>query len=181
MLEGPNIILRGLELTDVDELMKHWNNPEHRRNILNKTPQSREEEVEWIKYGWKIRSEGKGHIFGIIHKENNLYIGHLELEIKDQISKRGSLGIVIFNTEYWNRGFGTESMRLIIEYAFDVLNLHSIELELFADHPQAQRCYEKVGFKVSGNLREAYLKDGSYVDSIVMDLLKSEWRFFKNQ
>ncbi len=175
MLEGPNVILRGLELDDVDELMKHWNEPEHRKFILNKTPQSREEEIEWIKHGWQIRSEGKGYIFAIVFKEKNLYIGHLQLDIKDQISKRGSLGIAIFNKDYWNKGLGTESMKLIVEYAFSTLNLHSLELELYSNHPQAKRCYEKVGFKEVGRLREAYFNNGQYVGTIIMDLLKSEW------
>ncbi|MHA1976239.1 MAG: GNAT family N-acetyltransferase [Candidatus Hodarchaeales archaeon] len=175
MLEGSNLILRGLELNDVEELMKHWNNAEHRKYILNKVPQSREEEIEWIKHGWQIRSEGKGYIFAIIHKESHLYIGHLGLDIKDRISGRGSLGIAIFNKEYWNKGYGTESMRLIVDYAFKTLNLHSVELELYADHPQAQRCYEKVGFKVVGRHREAYYNEGKYVDSVIMDLLKTEW------
>ncbi len=180
MLEGSTIILRGLELDDVDELMKHWNKPEHRRNILNKSPQSREEEIEWIKHGWQLRSEGKGYIYAIIHKETNLYIGHLGLEIKNPTSKRGSLGIVIFNTDYWNKGYGTESMNLIVEYAFMVLNLHSVELELFSEHPQAKRCYEKVGFKAIGKLREAYYNEGKYIDSVIMDLLKSDWQI-KNE
>jgi len=175
MLEGTAVILRGLELDDVDELMQHWNNPEHRRNILNKSPQSRDEEIEWIKRGWQLRNEGKAYIFAIIYKETNLYIGHLGLEIKDQTSRRGSLGIVIFNTKFWNKGLGTEAMHLIVEYAFNVLNLHSVELELFANHPQAQHCYEKVGFKVVGKRREAYFNDGKYVNSLIMDLLRSEW------
>ncbi len=175
MLEGSNIILRGLEISDVDELMKHWNKPEHRINILNKAPQSRDEEIEWIKGGWQLRSEGKGYIFAIVYKETNLYIGHLGLEIKDSTARRGSLGIVIFNKDYWNKGLGTESMQLIVEYAFNTLNLHSIELELFSGHPQAQRCYEKIGFKEVGRRREAYFNNGLYIDSIIMDLLKSDW------
>ena len=73
------------------------------------------------------------------------------------------------------KGFGTESMNLIVEYAFNTLNLHSVELELFADHPQAQRCYEKVGFKLMGRHRDVYYHEGKYVDSIIMDLLSSEW------
>ena len=176
MLEGQNIILRGLELDDVKVLMKHWNDPYHRKYILNKTPQSREEEIEWIKHGWQIRSEGKGYIFAIIHKEAQLYIGHLELDIKDQTSRRGSLGIAIFNREYWNKGYGTESMNIIVKYAFNTLNLHSVELELYADHSPAQRCYEKVGFKLVGRNREAYFNEGKYVDSLVMDLLQTEWQ-----
>jgi RimJ/RimL family protein N-acetyltransferase len=176
MLEGPNIILRGLELNDVDELMKYWNAPDHRQFLLNKTPQSREEEIEWIKYGWKVRSEGKGYIFAIVFKEKNLYIGHLELDMKDQTSRRGSLGIAIFNKNYWNKGLGTEAMKLIVKYAFTTLNLHSVELEFYAGHPQARRCYEKVGFKEVGKLREAYFNNGKYIDSIIMDLLASEWR-----
>jgi len=175
VLIGKHVILRGLELTDVDELMKYWNQKEVKQFLLVTNPHSKEEEIEWIKNTWARRRKGESFVFGIIISENNLYIGNVEIEIINQISRRGMIGIVIFNPEYWSKGFGTEALELILDYGFKNLNLHSIELEVFDINPRAQACYRKVGFKEVGRRRKAHFYEGTHVDSIMMDILSSEW------
>ena len=176
MLNGQNIFLRGLELTDVPEIMKHWNNVEVKKFLNSSTPHSSQEEEEWVKYTWKQRKEGKGFTFAIIYKENNLYIGNIEISIINQNSRRGVVGIVIFNQSYWNKGFGTESIQILLKFAFETLNLNSVELEVFANNQRAQHCYEKSGFKQMGIRREAVFVEGKYIDSILLDITVDEWK-----
>ncbi len=176
MLFGQNIYLRGLELTDVTELMKHWNNVEVKKFLNSSVPHSIQEEVEWIKHTWKLRKEGKSFTFAIIHKETDLYIGNIEIDIINQNSRRGVIGIAIFNQDYWNRGFGTESIQIILNFAFNVLNLNSVELEVFANNQRAIRCYEKSGFKQMGVRREAVFLEGEYIDSLLLDITFNEWK-----
>ena len=175
MYSGQNVLLRGLELSDVPELMKHWNNTEVKKFLNSFTPHSIQEEEEFIKHTWKIRKEGKAHVFAIVSKENDLYIGNIDISIVDSNSRRGVIGIAIFNQSYWNRGFGTEALNLIINFAFKTLNLHSVELQVFSNNLRAKHCYEKCGFKESGLRREAIYVEGSYFDSILMDITKKEW------
>ena len=176
MLNGPNILLRGLELTDVTELMKHWNSVEVKRFLFISVPHSVQEEEEWVKYTWKQRKEGKNFVFAIIYKENDLYIGNIEISIIDQNSRRGVIGIAIFNQSYWNKGFGTESIQILLKFAFETLNLNSVELEVFANNQRAQRCYEKSGFTQTGVRREAVFVEGKYIDSILLDITVNEWK-----
>lgn len=176
MLEGKQVTLRGLELLDVDELMKHWNRKEVRQFLLQFTPHSIEEEKDWIRNTWERRKKGKGYTFGIILKSKNLYIGNVEVSIMNPISRRGLIGIAIFNTEYWSQGLGSEALELIIDYTFNNLNLHSVELELHENNERAYSCYKKVGFIEIGKRREAYFSDGQRIDSIVMDILAAEWK-----
>ena len=83
---------------------------------------------------------------------------------------------MIFNKEYWGKGFGTEALRVLIgEFAFKTLNLHLIELEVLSSNSRAYKCYEKAGFKEVGRWREAHFVNGEYVDGIIMDILRSEW------
>jgi len=181
MLNGPNILLRGLELTDVSELMKHWNSVEVKRFLFVSGPHSIQEEEEWIKYTWRERKEGKSFIFAIVYREKDLFIGNIEIRIMNQTSRRGNIGIVIFNQSYWSRGFGTESIQILLKYAFETLNLNSVELEVFANNPRAQRCYEKSGFKEMGVRREAVFVEGQYVDSILLDITVNEWKSLQVQ
>jgi len=73
------------------------------------------------------------------------------------------------------RGVGTEATRLIVGHGFDQLGLHRIELEVYGHNHRARRVYEKVGFVVEGVRREASLRDGEWVDAILMGLLDHEW------
>ncbi|MET9829208.1 GNAT family protein [Streptomyces sp. NPDC006385] len=73
------------------------------------------------------------------------------------------------------RGLGTEATRLIVGYGFEQLGLHRIQLEAYGHNHRALRVYEKVGFVVEGVRREADLRDGQWVDWVVMAILDREW------
>jgi RimJ/RimL family protein N-acetyltransferase len=73
------------------------------------------------------------------------------------------------------RGLGTEATSLILHYAFTTLSLHRVGLEVYAFNPRARRVYEKVGFRVEGAKRDAFVFDNQRVDSIIMSALATEW------
>lgn len=73
------------------------------------------------------------------------------------------------------RGIGTEATRLIVGHAFEQLGLHRVQLEVYGDNARALRVYEKAGFVVEGVRREAALRDGEWVDEVVMAVLDREW------
>ncbi|PBC63685.1 GNAT family N-acetyltransferase [Streptomyces sp. Tue6028] len=74
-----------------------------------------------------------------------------------------------------DRGFGTEAVRLIVGHGFEQLGLHRISLGVYGNNHRARRVYEKVGFVVEGVLREAALRDGEWVDEVLMAILDHEW------
>ncbi|MDH6609779.1 RimJ/RimL family protein N-acetyltransferase [Streptomyces sp. SAI-208] len=73
------------------------------------------------------------------------------------------------------RGLGSEATRLVVGHGFERLGLHRIELEVYGHNARALRVYEKAGFRVEGVRREADLRDGVWVDWVVMGLLDREW------
>jgi RimJ/RimL family protein N-acetyltransferase len=73
------------------------------------------------------------------------------------------------------RGIGTEATRLIVGYGFDQLGLHRIQLEAYGHNHRALRVYEKAGFVVEGVRREVQVRDGEWVDEVVMGILDREW------
>jgi RimJ/RimL family protein N-acetyltransferase len=74
-----------------------------------------------------------------------------------------------------DRGLGTESVRMIVGYGFEQLQMHRISLEVHSHNPRARRVYEKAGFVAEGVLRDALLWDGEWIDATVMSILASEW------
>lgn len=120
-------------------------------------------------------SSKDGVHFVIVTLNNNEMIGTVSLERINNIDKRATLGIFIGNKEYWNDGYGTEAIRLILDYGFNYMNLHSIKLNLMSFNERALKCYKKCGFKEIGRLRESRFVNGKYYDSICMDILSSEF------
>ncbi|WP_329338997.1 GNAT family N-acetyltransferase [Streptomyces sp. NBC_00663] len=74
-----------------------------------------------------------------------------------------------------DRGLGTEATRLIVGYGFEELGLHRVQLEVYGHNARALRAYEKAGFVREGVRREADLRDGRWVDWVLMAVLEQEW------
>jgi RimJ/RimL family protein N-acetyltransferase len=176
LMTGEHIILRGLEVTDADEILKHFNDVELRRFLGLPIPISKDEEEQWIRNTWDNRRKGIEHVFGIEFKKNNLLIGTCSLFSIHQINRSAELGIALWNKQYWSKGYGQEALSLLLGYGFNFLNLHSIYLIVNEDNPRAIRAYEKVGFKQSARHRQALFQDGKFKDTLLMDILEDEFR-----
>ena len=86
------------------------------------------------------------------------------------------LGISIGDKDHWGKGYGEDAMTILLDYAFDHLNMHRVHLGVFGTNPRAQRLYTKLGFVDEGADREAVFKDGRYIDNIRMSILDREWK-----
>jgi RimJ/RimL family protein N-acetyltransferase len=85
------------------------------------------------------------------------------------------LGISIGERDYWGRGYGSDAVRLAVQYAFVELNLRRVSLGLHAYNERALKAYEKAGFKMEGRMRGEGLRDGVRFDSLWMGILREEW------
>ena len=93
---------------------------------------------------------GDRKTFGIFH--NDEYIGAIELY--DISNDRCTLGIIIGEREYWGRGFGSEAIIALLEYAFSELNLNQVYLRTFFDNKRAIAAFHKVGFREIRRMNE---------------------------
>jgi RimJ/RimL family protein N-acetyltransferase len=177
MLVGRRVCLRSFELSDLEELMKYWNSMELRRFLggVDRGPAARSEEEEWIKSTWKLRQERRAFTFAIEDVSSKKLIGGTGLFSLDWTSRSAEAGISIYNPDYWGKGYGEESLNLLLSFAFLDLNLNRIGLEVFDFNKRAYKCYVKAGFKEMGRRRERQFIDGKYHDSILMDILRDEW------
>lgn len=177
MIEGKRVGLRSFELSDLDEIMRHWNNLELRNLVgsADRGPVCRNDEEEWIKSTWKQRQERRAFTFAIETISDGKLIGGTGLFDIDWTSRSATFGISIYDSEKWGKGYGQESTSLMLDYAFRTLNLNRVELNTFDFNERAQKCYQKVGFKEIGRRRKARFIDGEYRDDIIMDILKEEW------
>jgi len=82
---------------------------------------------------------------------------------------------MIGEKDKWGEGYGGEAVTLLLDYGFNILNLNSVQLGVFAFNQRAIRCYERIGFKHIGTARESRILGGEKHGTILMDILASEF------
>jgi RimJ/RimL family protein N-acetyltransferase len=107
--------------------------------------------------------------------ETDTLIGQVRLDRVDLRDMRASLAIGIEDKTHLGIGLGTEAIRLVLDYAFNVLNLHRISVRVINYNSRAIRAYQKCGFKIEGKEREAALVDGVWHDDVMMAILDREY------
>mgnify|MGYP004504542613 FL=1 len=85
--------------------------------------------------------DSKDKHFDIVLLDNDHLIGSISLAKIDYLNRNATLGIFIGDFEYRNNGYGREAIKLILEYAFKYLNLHSVNLTLLSINERAHKCY----------------------------------------
>ena len=113
--------------------------------------------------------------FNIVNLEDDKLIGTVGLEHIHWVERSAVLGIFIGDKDFRSNGYGTEAIKLLLEYGFKYLNLHSIRLDLLSVNERAHKCYLKCGFKDTGASREEIFLNGKYYDKLHMDILESEF------
>lgn len=114
-------------------------------------------------------------VFSIVDLSTGQVIGRCLLFGINPIDRRGMMGIVIGDKKHWNKGYGTEATQLLLDYAFNLLNLNSIELGVFAFNQGAIQAYKKAGFKEIGLRRQFRIIAGQAYDLLLMDILAAEF------
>jgi RimJ/RimL family protein N-acetyltransferase len=115
------------------------------------------------------------HVFTIVERATDKPIGRCLLFGLNKTDRTTEVGIFIGDKDRWGKGFGTEAMRLLLDYAFNLLNLHSVMLGVFSFNERAIRSYRSLGFKEIGRRRQARLVGPTAYDVILMDLLAEEF------
>jgi len=113
--------------------------------------------------------------FAIVKNDTDEMIGSISLmEVKVSCGS-ATVGILIGEAENRGKGYGTEAMKLIVGYGFDVLNLHNIMLCVYDFNEGAYKSYLRVGFKEFGRRRGAYYLNNKRHDAIYMDITRDDW------
>ncbi len=115
-------------------------------------------------------------VFSIVVRETDALIGRGMLFSLDWANRSAMLGLMIGEKEYWNQGFGQEASRLLLDYAFNLLNLNSVMLGVFDFNPRAIQAYHRVGFREIGRRRQARIIGSRAYDVILMDILAEEFQ-----
>ncbi len=177
MIYGERIRLRAMNRDDLPLFTVWLNDPEVIQGLTQHLPFSVEEEERW--YEKMLDAPRAEHPLVIeIPSETEGWetIGNCNLMHFDWRVRQAEFGIVIGAKQHWNKGYGTEALRLTLRHAFDTLNLNRVYLRVYESNPRAIRSYEKAGLQIEGRMRQGHYTQGQYVDVILMSILRSEWK-----
>lgn len=180
-LEDKKVILRPLLKEDINERYLSWLNDKKVTKYME-TGVFPITLAELHSFYDKVAKSRTDVMFAIVAKHNKLHIGNIKLGCINWVHRFADLGIMIGDKRYWSKGFGQEACRLLLEYAFNRLNLNKVFLGVYATHNFALRAYKKIGFKVEGRMRKMFNIDNRYVDKIIMGVLREDFlRNYKKQ
>lgn len=113
--------------------------------------------------------------FRLRRRSYDLLIGFAALFALEWGNRTGKLAVGIGDPRHRRRGYGEESLTLLLNYAFRELNLDRVGLDVIEYNTPALRLYERLGFQHEGRSREAIWRDGAHYDLMHMGLLAREW------
>jgi [ribosomal protein S5]-alanine N-acetyltransferase len=169
-LNGEFVTLRPLALDDAEKTFV-WRHTQRAHN-LNKGAETLEAQRAWI------LSRPNSEYNFIIELKDGAAVGMLSLVDVDIRNRRAESGRFLIGEEDAVRGIpvAVEAMKLLYEFAFDVLGLVRIYGTIGSNNMPMHKWQTFLGMKEEGRLRRHYFIDGDFQDAICMGLLEDEYR-----
>ena len=171
MLEGERVKLRAPTRDDTKILNEYWNDIDVATLGSRGAPIAIS--VEQAQKLFDDMASRDNHARFVIEVDGEV-VGDCSLHHIHKHNRTCEIGIAI-GKPHWNKGYGQDAVRTLVDYAFKHHIMHRVGLECLADDERAVTCYRKVGFVEEGRLRQRDWVNGDYHDVMVMGILREEW------
>jgi RimJ/RimL family protein N-acetyltransferase len=170
-LRGHLVELRARTISDLDRAMVWVNDYEVTRFLILRYPQTREQEEQWLR-------TSQSSFFGLglaIDTLDGVHIGNIDLRDVQPENRTAEIGIMIGDKGYWSRGYGSDAVRTLARFAFQVMNLQRVYLRTYEYNERGQAAFKKAGFVEEGRMRRHIYMEGRYWDVLIMGCLREEF------
>jgi len=173
-LESSKIRLRAYRREDIKDALSFINDPEVSEYLRPGIPfpMKLENEEKW--YESIDPMSTSNYSFAIETKDKSLYIGGCGINETDWKNSWCVVGIFL-GKRYWNKGYGTDAMKTLVNFIFNEMNMNKIKLNVYSFNKRAVKSYEKCGFVTEGILKQEFFRNGQYHDEYIMSILKSDY------
>ncbi|HVB65780.1 MAG TPA: GNAT family protein [Nitrolancea sp.] len=113
--------------------------------------------------------------FAVCLIENDQLIGYNGVGDIDWINRTGETESDFGPAEIRSQGYGTDAKHLLLEYCFDIIQLHAVRSEIFEPNTRSAAAVTKQGYRPAGRYRYADVKNGVFRDTLIFDLTRPEW------
>ncbi|MGP2438381.1 GNAT family N-acetyltransferase [Streptomyces sp. JW3] len=178
MLEGKLVRLRALRPQDAEHHLRWRNDPEVVRWAAAGDPCFGPVTAEAIGLAFDTMLRLPPRESAVLTVEDlagGTVIGMADYRDLDPYAGVATLGVTIGEREFWGRGHGGETVRLLVDHLFGAYGLHRLELDTWSGNERAVRAFAKAGFREEGRRRSAVLVQGERHDRVLFGMLRAEW------
>jgi RimJ/RimL family protein N-acetyltransferase len=170
-IPGKRLFLRALEETDLPHLHKWQNDPDITRQLADwHFPSSYHQQKKWYE---RVQDERETIRLAVVLNEGPVigYSGFWHIHWRDRWAEHA---ILIGESEYRSQGYGREVISTCVRYAFAEMGLRRVEAKILETNALSLKAYQACGFQVEGVLRQRSLRQGSWINTVVLGLLAAD-------
>ena len=173
-LIGQRIYLRPLKPKDLNKNYLAWLNDPEVNEFLDscRRPTAK---YQLKKYYEQVMDSSTDIMFAIIEKKSARHIGNVRLSKIDWIHREANYGRMIGDKKAWGKGYGVEALRLIMDYAFNTLNLNRLYTPVIEGNIASIKSNVRAGMQREGRARQARFIKGKYLDIIHFAMTKDRY------
>lgn len=164
-----DVSLRDFSVEDIELKIKWINDPKNNRYLHYDLPMEYDKTIAWF-HGRNLEKRLDCTI-----QYQGVPVGLIGLLNIDHVSQKAEYYITIGCHEYKHKGIATSASRLILQYAFEVLKLNKVYLNVDAENTAACALYEKLGMVCEGVFHEDLWHRGKLIDRKRYAILKSTY------
>ncbi|SMH50910.1 Protein N-acetyltransferase, RimJ/RimL family [Rathayibacter oskolensis] len=173
LLRGERTLLRPATEHDLAAVETWWNDPEQavlQQSTVLPRPVGRAAEAL---REWSTNASPGAVGFAVVELADGMLAGHATL-FGGALPHRCATLAIILGPHAVGRGLGPDAVGALVDYGFDELGLHRIELRTAAFNTRAQAAYRRAGFTEEGRRRDAVFHAGAFHDEVLMAVLAHE-------
>ncbi len=166
-ISGDRLYLREVRISDVNEDYYRWMNDP---GIVQYTesrfsPQSMEQIAVFV----RDMSSTRDNVFlAIMERSSGKHIGNIKLGGINWKHRFGDIGLIIGDKDCWGKGYGTEAISLVADFAAKTLNLHKVWAGCYCINEGSIKAFQKAGFTREGISKQQYFFNGDYIDAVIL-------------
>lgn len=174
LIETNRLLLKGLSPQDMTDLFENYPMEEIKQILGHRSDADYEKEYHKYKNGYASYNRSF-LLFLLEDKASGKIIGRCGLHNWNVDHSRAEIGYSMEDERFKQRGLMSEAVEAIIDYGFNSLKLNRIEALVADYNTPSLRLLEKNGFVQEGVLRNHYLVDGVFEDSVMFSKLRKEY------
>ena len=161
ILESEKVILRQFVDSDLENVFKGLSHPEIIKyyGISFDSMEATKEQMKWYA---DLEKNEKGIWWAICSKVDGKFLGAGGLNNLSKKNKKAEIGFWLF-PENWGKGIMTESIPLILNYAFNCIGIHRIEGFVEIENTNCKKALAKLKFNLEGTMKDCEIKNGKFI------------------
>lgn len=172
MVRFEDIGFRAVERSDIELIRNEHNDDSVLLMLRDPRIITEIQQLQWFE---KISSSKNNTVYCIFNKTPDKVIGVWKLQDLDDTNRCTEMGMDIFK-KYRSKGFGMKSFKMIFQYLFESINVHTVYAKVGAYNETSLIAAQKAGYKISGKIPESLFRKGKYWDNILLSITFDEYR-----